>query len=343
VLGTNNGVTDTVNTSANSFGVGAGQSIENSAGNVETIRFAFDSNMTGMNIKFQNLDAGEKVDYVARDENGVIVAQGTVLGSATNPTVDFNSFTNGHFNTILFSPQLGANFKLVLNSITGTSVHAEQYVTFGVAPADADGDTSAYKGVQLTLDGDNTITSGTSSSAIGGGAANDTLTGGAGNDTLYGGAGNDTLNGGGGNDTLYGGAGNDSLTGGLGADTFRWSLADKGTAGTPAVDTITDFDLTTNSDSLNLRDLLQGELHSGNTVGNLSQYLHFEKSGTSTIIHISASGAFTANQNVGAPTALVTASEDQRIVLTASDVIGAFTTDQAVIVDLLTRGKLYAD
>ncbi|MCY7298951.1 MAG: type I secretion C-terminal target domain-containing protein [Ilumatobacteraceae bacterium] len=106
---------------------------------------------------------------------------------------------------------------------------------------------------------------------------------------------------------------------------------------------MTDFDATTNSDSLNLRDLLQGELHTGNNAGNLTQYLHFERSGTNTIIHISSSGTFTANQNVGAPSALVTSNQDQRIVLTGIDVIGAFTTDQLVIQDLLTRGKLFAD
>ena len=343
VVGTSTGGQATVNTTNSTFGVGNQQSIENVAGNVETLNFSFDSNMTGINVTFTNLSTGEKVDYVARDQNGVIVAQGTALGAATDPTLDLTSFTNGHFNSILFSPQFGTDFKLKLNSFGGTSVHAQQNITFGLAPTDADGDPSLYKAVSLTLDGDNSITSGAAASTLGGGPGNDTLTGGAGNDTLIGGAGNDTLDAAGGNDLLYGGAGNDTLTGGLGADTFRWTLADKGAVGSPAIDTITDFDLTANSDALNLKDLLQGELHTGNTVGNLTQYLHFEKSGTNTIIHISSSGAFTANQNVGAPSALVTSNEDQRIVLTASDVIGAFTTDQAVIVDLLTKGKLFAD
>ncbi|MBK9624604.1 MAG: calcium-binding protein [Rhodocyclaceae bacterium] len=55
------------------------------------------------------------------------------------------------------------------------------------------------------------------------------------------GAGTDTLTGGDGTDTLSGGAGNDTLTGGLLSDTFEWTLGDVGARGTPAVDTITDF------------------------------------------------------------------------------------------------------
>ena len=61
--------------------------------------------------------------------------------------------------------------------------------------------------------------------------------------------------------TLTGTSGNDTLTGGLGADTFVWTLGDRGAAGTPAVDTIAQYDDATaalGGDVLDLRDLLQG-------------------------------------------------------------------------------------
>ena len=60
-------------------------------------------------------------------------------------------------------------------------------------------------------------------------------------------------------DTLIGGAGNDILTGGDGADLFVWNADDVGTAATPAVDTVTDFDAS-EGDVLDLADLLGGGL-----------------------------------------------------------------------------------
>jgi hypothetical protein len=75
---------------------------------------------------------------------------------------------------------------------------------------------------------------------------------------------------------------------------------------------------------------------------NLSNFLHFEKSGTTTIVHISTTGGFSSDTHaVG--TSYTSAAEDQRITLTAADLIGSFTTDQQVIQDLLTKGKLNTD
>ncbi|HDY85869.1 MAG TPA: DUF4114 domain-containing protein, partial [Methylophaga sp.] len=65
--------------------------------------------------------------------------------------------------------------------------------------------------------------------------------------------------GGAGDDIIFGGAGNDMLTGGAGSDTFVWNQADLGTAGTAALDTVTDFDV--NHDVLNLSDLLSDASH----------------------------------------------------------------------------------
>ncbi len=164
------------------------------------------------------------------------------------------------------------------------------------------------------------------------------ITGGSADEILIGSRGNDTLNGGDGKDILVGGAGGDQLTGGAGADVFAWSLADRGSAGSPAVDTVTDFDTLAAGDRLDLRDLLQGESHSGTNVGNLENYLHFEKSGTNTIVHVSSAGAFDS----GDSPATIASYEDQTIIMQAVDLTVA-GSDQQIIQDLLTKGKLHTD
>jgi surface adhesion protein len=192
------------------------------------------------------------------------------------------------------------------------------------------------------LNGDgnaNAITGNGGNDILVGNGGNDTLTSGSGTDALHGGTGNDTLSAGGGNDILVGGAGNDSLSGGSGADVFAWSLSDKGSAGTPAVDTITDFDIASpaaGGDQLDLRDLLQGETTVGGT-GNLGDYLHFSVAGGDTTIQISSAGGFSGGFQASAV--------DQTIVLQSVDLssAGAFTTDQQIIQDLLNKSKLIVD
>jgi hypothetical protein len=179
-----------------------------------------------------------------------------------------------------------------------------------------------------------------------GNGGNDTLNGGGGNDRLLGGAGDDSLNGAAGHDVLQGGAGNDLLTGGAGSDTFAWTLADRGAGGAPASDSITDFNVapvSAGGDSLDLRDLLVGANHVGIDPGNLGSYLEFDTSSTpgSTIIHISSSGGFVNG-------AYSAGSEDQRITLESVDLrsalsLGSAATDNQIIQELLTRGKLIAD
>ncbi|MCX7149576.1 MAG: type I secretion C-terminal target domain-containing protein, partial [Rhodocyclales bacterium] len=188
--------------------------------------------------------------------------------------------------------------------------------------------------------GDDLIYGDAGNDVLRGGDGNDTLDGGLGSDRLEGGAGNDSLTGGDGADTLSGGAGNDTLTGGLLSDTFEWTLADAGAKGTPAVDTITDFNTAaapSGGDVLDLRDLLSGENHATGT-GNLANFLHFEKVGGDTKVHISSSGGFGGGFNSGA--------EDQTVVLQGVDLtasIGVNATDQQIIQDLLTKGKLITD
>jgi len=196
---------------------------------------------------------------------------------------------------------------------------------------------NGYSNILGTTGDDTTVLDGTAGNdLIKGGAGADRLGGTAGsdgNDILDGGVGNDTLRGGAGDDVLYGGAGNDSLVGGTGADTFAWVLNDRGTSATPAVDTITDFDATANSDKLDLRDLLVGEFHSGTNAGNLANYLHFSSTGSGasavTTIEVKSLGSGTF---------------DQSIKLTGVDLTAGNTlSDQTIIHNLLTNGKLVTD
>ena len=184
-------------------------------------------------------------------------------------------------------------------------------------------------------DGD-LLTGGIGHDALFGGDGGDGLVGNQGNDQLYGGAGNDTLSAGQNDDLLVGGEGNDTLTGGLGVDVFAWELNDGGTAGTPAVDTITDFD--TNSvaaggDILDLRDLLVGE--DGSDLNNLDDYLFVETQGANTEIHISTSGGFAGGFN--------SANVEQTIVVENADLLGGFASQQALLQDLINNGKLIVD
>ena len=169
----------------------------------------------------------------------------------------------------------------------------------------------------------------------------DHITGGDGRDSIHGGAGNDIIDGGANDDQIDGGAGHDHLTGGLGSDVFVWHLGDQGTQGNPAIDTISDFSASSASgskDVLDLRDLLQGENHTTGT-GNLSDYLHFEKSGADTIVHVSSTGGFATDSHaVGG--VYSSGHEDQSIILHNVDLVGVSTADQNIIQDLLTNGKL---
>jgi Ca2+-binding RTX toxin-like protein len=186
-------------------------------------------------------------------------------------------------------------------------------------------------------DGNDTILGGTGNDLISGDAGDDNLQGGDGNDTIRGGDGNDTIDGGIGNDLIVGGAGNDVMTGGLGSDVFKWEFADKGAKGAPATDTITDFNVApvaSGGDVLDLRDLLTAENHAVGT-GNLASYLHFEKSGANTVVHVSSTGEFAAGFNA--------AKEVQTITLTGVDLIGTSTNDQQVIQSLLNNNKLITD
>jgi hypothetical protein len=239
------------------------------------------------------------------------------------------------------------------DTVSGTGVN--DYISGG------DGNDSLAGGAGYDLlrgdDGNDTLDGGADGDRLFGGAGADSVSGGLGNDELHGDDGNDTLVAGDGNDSLEGGAGVDLLTGGLGSDTlaggagndtvdasvdlvsdvFAWELADVGAKGVPAVDTLLNFNAATagtGGDVLDLRDLLVGENHDIGT-GNLDDFLHFEKSGSNTIIHVSSTGDFASGYSAS--------REVQTIVISGVDLVGSMNTDQQIIQDLLAKGKLLAD
>jgi len=285
-------------------------------------------------------------------------AEGTVtlpseLSNIGSVEISANSAADARVTSVTFAH---------INSNAGAAEVAP--VQVGYTLTDGDGDASSST-LTLRIEtnnlfgdaGDNTITGTSGNDRIDGGAGNDvlnggnghdiliggaghdTLNGGAGHDELRGGSGNDVLNGGDGNDVLVGGAGNDVLTGGNGSDVFRWEFADRGAAGSPATDTVVDFNNAapaSGGDVLDLRDLLQGENALGGVVGNLTDYLHFTRSGGDTVIQISSNGGFSTGFNAGAI--------DQTIVLQNVDLTNlGVSTDQQIIQDLMTRGKLLTD
>ncbi|WP_460225096.1 tandem-95 repeat protein [Aurantivibrio infirmus] len=181
--------------------------------------------------------------------------------------------------------------------------------------------------------GDDIALGGDGDDQVFGGAGDDRIEGGDGDDALFGGAGNDQVDGGDGDDLIVGGTGDDVLLGGLGVDVFKWSFADGGAAGTPNVDTISDFNVTATSgggDALDLRDLLVGE-----TTGTLSDFMYFETQGSDTVVHISSDGGFSGGYDSGA--------EDQTIVIENVDLLNGFADQAALIQDLITNGKLITD
>jgi large repetitive protein len=207
---------------------------------------------------------------------------------------------------------------------------------FDYVIVDNDGD-QASATVTFDIDKANVTIGTTGADTLIGVAGPDVMLGREGDDILIGGDGKDSLSGGDGDDTLSGGAGNDTMSGGLGADTFVWALADAGIKGNPANDIVTDFDVASKAsggDVLDLRDLLIGENHDSG-IGNLASFLHFEKAGADTVVHVSATGEFSGGFNV--------ANDVQTITLLNVDLLTSFASDQAIIQDLLIKNKLTVD
>ncbi|MBT9540724.1 immunoglobulin-like domain-containing protein, partial [Thiobacillus sp.] len=364
-------------TSSDGVGVSGGNS-SNTVDNLERLVVTFNSTTHPYGVQDVRFVIASAASNLGASGGIVYALTYTVFDVAGNQIGQFYSNLE---NTVSVPAELGniGRIEIEANSAASarvTSVSFESVQLNNSAPAiepveigyvltDSDGDTSAATTLTLNTmannlfgdasnntlsgtagndriiggDGVDTLNGGDGHDILEGGAGNDTLNGGAGIDVLRGGAGNDTLNGGDGNDTLVGGAGNDILIGGLGSDVFRWELADRGVAGTPAADTVQDFNSASaaaGGDRLDLRDLLQGE---SQDAVNLTNFLHFSQSGADVVVQVSSNGGFTGGFNAGAADQTITL-QGQWADITAS---GALSSDQQIIQDLLTKGKLITD
>jgi VCBS repeat-containing protein len=322
-------------------------------------------------------DAPIDIKFLGNDSlaitNNNRIAQGTQIFSVgavdpDNSTGFVYAFSNG-LNTV--NVNVGAdNQQFTINSSTGIVTATGSRIDYsGIQSFDIT--TRVTDSGGLVKEETTTITFGgrttadnidqsavTNDQLIYGGDGNDSITGGTGNDYIVGGAGSDTLVGGDGTDTLVGGDGADTFTGGAGndllitsdpmldvvTDTFVWNLADAGTAGSPAVDTIEGFDasainILSNGDVLDIRDIITG---SATDAASLDNYLHFEFSGGNTILHINSAGTY-GNGNAVGTNSTLNASDMQQIVFTGVDLVGGATTDQQVIQNLLDNNKLITD
>ncbi|WP_226461844.1 Ig-like domain-containing protein [Quatrionicoccus australiensis] len=288
-----------------------------------------------LSLAFSGVPAGATI--VSSSGTHAIVGGSITISAAelASAQLHFADTVTGHFSISVIATSTETANGSQASSVAKT-VELDVLPKFSATDILLD-EVNGYSDILGTTGDDTTVLDGTAGNdLIKGGAGADRLGGTAGsdgNDILDGGVGNDTLRGGAGDDVLYGGAGNDSLVGGTGADTFAWVLNDRGTSATPAVDTITDFDATANSDKLDLRDLLVGEFHSGTNAGNLANYLHFSStgSGTSAVTTIEV-------KSIGSGTF------DQSIRLTGVDLTAGNTlSDQTIIQNLLTNGKLVTD
>ncbi|HEY9273083.1 retention module-containing protein [Achromobacter sp.] len=233
-------------------------------------------------------------------------------------------------------------FLFLKNGEPPTDADLHKFITDNHDMLDAQGDT---RGGHDWLYGDR------GDDILYGQGGNDKLQGGAGHDILSGGTGNDNLEGNAGNDVLIGGMGNDILSGNGhdfydqgrpysdgsrysdGSDTFKWALNDQGTTSAPAIDTIKDFSTLKpieGGDILDLQELLIGE-----SDATLTNYLNFSKEGNHTVIDVNTQGK------------LDTQGADQKIVLEnvdlTHDLYGQSMSNQAIINDLLQKGKLNVD
>ncbi|KEQ17775.1 tandem-95 repeat protein [Endozoicomonas numazuensis] len=125
-------------------------------------------------------------------------------------------------------------------------------------------------------------------------------------------------------DLITGGAGDDVLTGGNDSDTFIWGASDVGTSGTPAQDTIMDFQIGQGGDKIDLSDVLVNESEP------LDQYLslNFDNGDTTIEVKPDADGDVT-----------------QKIKLEGVDLsgYGGGSSDTEILNNLIDDGNLQID
>jgi len=254
----------------------------------------------------------------------------TITGNAGNNILDGGAGVdkliggNGNDTYIVDLVRTGtapANYKVALqDTITETAVAGSGIDTVILRGGSTDPTTFTTLTLGANLENLDASLTGTTKLNLTGNALANTLTG---NDA------NNILDGGAGNDILIGGLGNDTLKGGLGADVFKWGADDLGSAGniSNSTDTITDFSLT-QGDQLDLRDLLTGE-----SAGNIFDYIDIVMQGSATHIRISSTGNFTGG-------AYNATEEDARIVLSNTNLFtGSGTTTEAELIGQLITNQ----
>ncbi|ADP15549.1 hemolysin-type calcium-binding repeat family protein 1 [Achromobacter xylosoxidans A8] len=222
-------------------------------------------------------------------------------------------------------------FLLLKNGVQPTDADLHKFISENHDALEVHGDTRGRFDVLYGGDGDDILYGQGGNDALFGGGDRDILSGGTGNDHLEGDAGNDVLIGGMGNDLLYGDG--NGVRYDDNSDTFKWEFNDQGTTDAPAVDTVMDFSIQKQADGgdiLDLQELLVGENDS-----TLTDYLNFYKEGNGTVINVNTQGK------------LGTQGADQKIVLEnvdlTHDAYGQSMSNQAIINDLLQKGKLTVD
>ncbi|TQE99408.1 MAG: type I secretion C-terminal target domain-containing protein [Spiribacter salinus] len=232
---------------------------------------------------------GVGVDNVETD---LVVFTGTVNDSATTLVIDNNGIrdtdylTNDQFTDstvglrdleISGTAAPGSQVEVSHDGDVGQTVTASSdgsWTTLLSPPVNETGDVSV-----VATDTQGNITTDTKTYTVGG----------AGDDELRGGNADDVLIGGTGNDLLIGGTGDDILTGGFGDDVFEWNLADRGDAGSPASDVITDFGTgnANGNDVLDLRDLLVDEENEDKPI---SDFLSVSQDGDDLVFQVTHDG-----------------------------------------------------
>ncbi|MBP7132037.1 MAG: choice-of-anchor K domain-containing protein, partial [Aquabacterium sp.] len=277
-----------------------------------------------------------------------VIIDGTRYGYNPTSGITVTSGTDhGNFSaadqTLTVQTGLGGVFVIDMDDgnytyTASTNVTSSASDVLAYTVRDVDGDTASAT-VVVNVAPPTTVTLSNTGIPYQGNADPENIFGSSGNDTIYGDGGSDHISGNGGNDTVHGGQGSDLLGGGAGSDVFAWSFNDQGTPGDAYHDVITDFNTASRlagGDVLDLRDLLQGELHLGTNSGNLGNFLQFENVGGNTLLHISSTGAYNSGY--------AATKDDQTITLQGVDLSNNNTlSNSQIIQNLLAGGKLITD
>ena len=308
----------------------------NLIGEQEVLVIGFDG-ATASNIKFSvgNINGSDPLAWAVYDSDGTTVLDSGVIvgnfveldssGNEVTTTIQSANNLNYEIDLGLNGLDEGVNFYSIaisagtIDTTNGsgnpkykfTGFEVEKVLTldalnytFDVQAVDGDGDLSGTASFNVIVDGSGHMLNGT--------AANDNILGSDEDNIIFGGDGDDVIQGGAGADSIYGESGSDALTGGAGSDTFIWSALDDGVS-----DTITDFQVGSGGDILDLSDILQTS-----DLATIDSMLSFALDGSDTVISVTKDGA----------------SQDIR--LENVDLVTGAVDSEAIIQGLLTDGNL---